>query len=902
VANVTYTINGKHDDKGIRDATAALEGLKKAVQTINGIIGGFIATKVFSEVKKAIDESTEAFGRQQRALSNLTLAVSKNARLTEDSLRNIISYTGKLQSSSIFGDEALQEQAAFLSTLGLTEEQIRNTLNAAVELSSAGIGSLESNISNLGKTFNGVSGSLRKIIPEFGDLTVEQLKSGEAIDLINRNYAGFAKNLADNTFEGKMTQVNNIIGDIKEKIGQVAGNVKVNLFEKFKPHLESLNAWLDDHIDTITAFVVNLPGILSRTFELIKSIAGKVFSIQYWEDYGNDILGIFQEVGNNVKDFFISIFFEIAQIIPDLFTLGWENTLNIWKKMFLEWIPSIATALSDALWNGVQKKLFGHASPDKGNGDNGGNKDNGSKLENVLAGFKSIGISIKKLTTSLGENVTDLGGVIGDSFREELELFRNDITDLIRHTDVLSGVEPPPTSPPGGEEEPEAPAIDMSDLPRLKTDLERLIEEMVSGIKNGLYNAFNLWGVAVSEIVEKVVPDLINSLGQVGTALASIAVNSPTGFLEKLGNEIWDFISRVSGISLVDSIADLGRKIGKWFSGTVLDGIAKSSFGQKVSGFFEEAGNKISGVIDSIANSGFGRFVSGAVDFIKGLDDMTLGIGKTITMIADMGSSLFASFLSGDIITQAITGFISMLTSIENLGKVLNFVGTIMDGIRLVIEPLVNEIFKPFVLILEQVGFVIGQALLPVLSLIKAVLLPIGNLLLTIMNIISPIVTVFAKIADILVSLNPVLAVFTAAIEILSEAFAWVYNTIIKPVVNAVLWIFTGVANAFIKIWNIVRDAVKKITFGLVDIGHQEKINYDDIKLQEIPSASRQYATSEEEASSADAARTGGSASYTAARDIYVNIFFQNSFVSGDAREIAIMLRNEIQLAESLGQ
>lgn len=43
--------------------------------------------------------------------------------------------------------------------------------------------------------------------------------------------------------------------------------------------------------------------------------------------------------------------------------------------------------------------------------------------------------------------------------------------------------------------------------------------------------------------------------------------------------------------------------------------------------------------------------------------------------------------------------------------------------------------------------------------------------------------------------------------------------------------------------------------------------------------------------------------SYSAsgARDIYVNIYFQNSYVNGDAREIALRLRDEIRLAESMG-
>ena len=45
---------------------------------------------------------------------------------------------------------------------------------------------------------------------------------------------------------------------------------------------------------------------------------------------------------------------------------------------------------------------------------------------------------------------------------------------------------------------------------------------------------------------------------------------------------------------------------------------------------------------------------------------------------------------------------------------------------------------------------------------------------------------------------------------------------------------------------------------------------------------------------------TGSSASYTAARDIYVTISYENSYVNGSAREIAINLYNEIKDAKKL--
>ena len=55
-------------------------------------------------------------------------------------------------------------------------------------------------------------------------------------------------------------------------------------------------------------------------------------------------------------------------------------------------------------------------------------------------------------------------------------------------------------------------------------------------------------------------------------------------------------------------------------------------------------------------------------------------------------------------------------------------------------------------------------------------------------------------------------------------------------------------------------------------------------------------------ATAATATASGGSsgASYTAAKDVYVTINFDRSYVNGDAQEIAIALAREIRRAERM--
>src|SRR6056297_2225202 len=145
MASVTYKISGKHNPKGLNSATKGLKRLGKAASSVNTIFKAFVAFKGVQMIGRQVGKTTAAFATQQKALSGLTQATTNNANLTTKSLQRIIDHTSKLQKNSIFGDEALQEQATMVAGMGATEVQIKKVLDAAVNLASSGYGTLESN-------------------------------------------------------------------------------------------------------------------------------------------------------------------------------------------------------------------------------------------------------------------------------------------------------------------------------------------------------------------------------------------------------------------------------------------------------------------------------------------------------------------------------------------------------------------------------------------------------------------------------------------------------------------------------------------------------------------------------------------------------------------------------------
>lgn len=151
---------------------------------------------------------------QQQAEQRLLTALKGRT----DIQQRLIAQAAELQSRSVLGDEVVIGQQAYLASLGMTEEQIGRVIEASAQLSAATGMTLDSAVKNLAKTFGGLTGELGESIPKLKELTVEQLKNGEAVDFILENYKGFAESAAQ-TALGPLRQLNNTWGDFLEQIG-----------------------------------------------------------------------------------------------------------------------------------------------------------------------------------------------------------------------------------------------------------------------------------------------------------------------------------------------------------------------------------------------------------------------------------------------------------------------------------------------------------------------------------------------------------------------------------------------------------------------------------------------------------------------------------------------------------
>jgi hypothetical protein len=276
------------------------------------------------------------------------------------------------------------------------------------------------------------------------------------------------------------------------------------------------------------------------------------------------------------------------------------------------------------------------------------------------------------------------------------------------------------------------------------------------------------------------------------------------------------------------------------------------------------------------------------------IKDTVTQSGGDITAVAEG----FATAGPLGALAAVIGKILEPLLAIENVGKVLNGVSTIFQKMADVLAPLINELLAPFVIILEIIGEIIGTVLAPVFEILINLLTPILNLVLTLLSVLKPIITVIMVIVSLFAEMHPVMLIFTLVLEAIASVFVWLYNTILLPIANGMIWVFNKIQEGFVWLYNKMSDVIKGITFGAVNLGQKTYNPMDELK--EIVTAANTYDYTQTQ-EGAEASAASGTGSYTAEKDIIINIYFNNSYVNGDARQIALMLEQELKAAHGLG-
>lgn len=220
--------------KAIKSFEKKLRDLKKNVETLGKQMSiGFTAPFIL-----AMKKSIENYNIQEQAVRRLQVA-------TGGQTQALLEQASAIQRVTTFGDEQIITQQAFLASLGLTEETIKDVTQGAVNLSAALGISLESATKNLAKTTAGMTGELGELIPGLKQFSAEQLKSGAAIKYANEQFAGFAE-AAALVGTGPLQQMQNSLGDLTEQFGKAFLPVIVSVTTKIRGLIDTFQGLTDE--------------------------------------------------------------------------------------------------------------------------------------------------------------------------------------------------------------------------------------------------------------------------------------------------------------------------------------------------------------------------------------------------------------------------------------------------------------------------------------------------------------------------------------------------------------------------------------------------------------------------------------------------------------------------------
>lgn len=279
---IKINANGAQAEKELKTLEKKVNDFGKSMQNFGKNMSKYVTVPLTALAAASVKLADTQLQAEAKLLNAL------NGR--EDVQKRLMAQASEMQSRALFGDEAIIEQQAFLAALGLSEQQISDTIEAAMQLSAALGMDLTSATKNLAKTYGGMTGELGESIPALKNLTTEELKAGEAIKFVNENYKGFAETAAK-TGAGSLVQLKNKLGDLAEKIGIIILPVLDKLVQfanKFADYLSSLPDGMQRAIVGIGAVAAAIGpfamgiGTLVLKFDALVALIPKLGSALTW--------------------------------------------------------------------------------------------------------------------------------------------------------------------------------------------------------------------------------------------------------------------------------------------------------------------------------------------------------------------------------------------------------------------------------------------------------------------------------------------------------------------------------------------------------------------------------------------------------------------------------------------
>lgn len=216
----------------LRGTKSAWDDVKKSLTGFSIAAAAAIATRAIIDFGK---QSIKAYDEAAQGEAQLLNALEGRVDVQE----RLLKQAKEIQKTTLFQDDQIVAAQTFLAAQKLTEEQIKKTILAAVQLSTVTGEDLQTTTEKLSATYEGSIGKLGRLDDRFKTLSKDQLANGAAIDLVNEKYKGFAETAAK-TGLGPWKQMLNEINDLQEIIGKTLLPAILGIVDAFRSFLKTV--------------------------------------------------------------------------------------------------------------------------------------------------------------------------------------------------------------------------------------------------------------------------------------------------------------------------------------------------------------------------------------------------------------------------------------------------------------------------------------------------------------------------------------------------------------------------------------------------------------------------------------------------------------------------------------
>jgi hypothetical protein len=244
---IALIANASKLKKGLKDGEKASKGfLDKIKKHQKALAIGFAASAVaIAGVVKGIRKLADAAGVQEQVEADLTAALKTQGETRRGVIQGMKDHASALQKITIYGDEEIIQMQAALATYGVTTDKMKEATEAALDFAAATGRDLKTAALTVGKAVGaGYTAELSRYGILLDTSVIPKTEIAAAvIDKLNTQFGGRAQ-AAANTYQGRMTQFSNAMGDLGEKVGDLFIPALTTAAEKLIPIVEKVGQWI----------------------------------------------------------------------------------------------------------------------------------------------------------------------------------------------------------------------------------------------------------------------------------------------------------------------------------------------------------------------------------------------------------------------------------------------------------------------------------------------------------------------------------------------------------------------------------------------------------------------------------------------------------------------------------